>query len=90
MTDKVQTRGCISGLRWRAGNVALALALTLVLGALVTPSVQAQAFQVLYNFTGGADGALSPRRSDPRRGGQPLRTTFGGVYGYGTVFKVIR
>jgi uncharacterized repeat protein (TIGR03803 family) len=51
MTNSVQVRGWISGMRMREACIALMLA---AVGA--SQSSQAQTFTVLHNFTGGNDG----------------------------------
>ena len=47
----------------RAAAAAPALAILLALIIVTTPAAQAQAFKVIYSFTGGADGAHPSRRS---------------------------
>ncbi len=45
-----------SQLLTRTGVTALSLAITLALAIIATPTAQAQTFNLLYTFTGGADG----------------------------------
>src|SRR5579864_6277522 len=89
MTDRVQRRGWISGIRWGAANATLTLAVVLVLGAVTTHSARAQTESVLYSFNGIPDGR------DPRGGvvldaqGNLYGTTLiGGASNVGVVFKV--
>jgi uncharacterized repeat protein (TIGR03803 family) len=49
----------VSRICLRLTNVALVLAVVLMLASTATQSAQAQTFTVLYNFTGGADGGGS-------------------------------
>jgi len=57
MTNSSQHRSWISSLVYRPATAVLALAITFALATAMTPSAQAQTFQVLHNFTGGQDGA---------------------------------
>jgi uncharacterized repeat protein (TIGR03803 family) len=89
MTDTVQRRGWISGIRWGSANATLTLAVVLVLGAVTTHSARAQTETVLYSFNGIPDGR------DPRGGlvldaqGNLYGTTVaGGTTNSGIVFKV--
>lgn len=65
----------------------------LFLGALTiiaTQAVQAQTYTVLYNFTGGQDGALPSAGVTMDAAGNIYGTTFqGGLYDFGTVFRLI-
>src|SRR6266568_2687315 len=88
MTKVLQHRRWISGTRHRAVNGALAVAVLVLPTVVVTQSVQAQSFSVLYSFT-VADG------DDPKPGlvrdkeGNLYGTTFGGgTSGGGIVFKL--
>ncbi len=69
-----------------AGVMAIVLvALTVVL----TQSAQAQTYTVLYNFTGGSDGAYPAAGVTLDRGGNLYGTTSGGgIAQNGTVFKL--
>jgi uncharacterized repeat protein (TIGR03803 family) len=76
------------GTRLRALSMALAMMLFSALAA--APSGQARTYNVLYNFTGGADGSLPYFGSLVRDNAGNLygTTDFGGSFNYGTVFKV--
>jgi uncharacterized repeat protein (TIGR03803 family) len=76
-------------IRLRAASAVLALTITLVLGVVTTHAVQAQTFTVLYNFTGGTDGA-NPYGNLVRdkRGNLYGTADNGGSSDYGVVFKV--
>lgn len=52
MTSTRQTRNLFFGISLRGATVELALTTVLVLTVLTTLSARAQAFQVIYNFTG--------------------------------------
>ena len=86
MTTAMQHRG-ISSVRRRTARVALAL--TLLLGLVVTQSSHAQTYSVLYSFTGGADGGnpWAPLIQDAA-GNLYGTTQAGGSNGVGTVFKL--
>ena len=56
MTSTEQPSSRIVGLRRRAANIALALAVMLLSAVVATRSAQAQTFTLLYQFTGGMDG----------------------------------
>jgi len=89
MTSTVQ-RLCRMGIRRRAANGTLALAILLLSPVVTTLSAQAQTLTVLYSFKGGADGV------QPYAG--LLRDAAGNLYGTtysggapcncGTVFKL--
>jgi uncharacterized repeat protein (TIGR03803 family) len=89
MSDSVQRRDWISGIRLRAAGAALTLVVVLVVGVVAGQSSQAQTFTVLYNFTGAPDGA-SPFAGVTRdAAGNLYGTTYTGASsGYGVVFKV--
>lgn len=91
MTNTLQQR-IVSKLRLGAANAALTL-LVLVLG--VTQSAQARNFNVLYNFTGGADGGGPWAGLVADSSGNLYGTTKDGGYmsgcrqgGCGVVFKI--
>lgn len=67
-------------------RAALTLAVLFVLLIAVRPA-QAQTETVLYNFTGGSDGA-NPQSRLTHRAGNFYGTTYGGVLGAGTVFEL--
>ncbi len=68
-----------------------ALALVLVFTAINASTAQAQTYQVLYNFTGGQDGAYPEAGLTMDRGGNLYGTAYqGGGTNRGTVFKLAR
>jgi len=69
-------------------RAAVTLAALLALGAVTTPSAQAQTFTDLYNFTGGSDGRNPYAGLVRDSAGNLYGTTFYGGSGYGVVFKV--
>jgi len=85
-------------IRSRVAAVRLALAIVSLLTVVATPAAQAQTFSVVYNFTGGADGASPFAGLTIDGGGNFYGTTFAGGggpcqgYGHngcGTVFKLM-
>jgi uncharacterized repeat protein (TIGR03803 family) len=89
MTNPKPYGDLLSGKGLPVANTALTLAVMLVVGIVLTPSVQAQTFSVLHSFTGTPDG------SEPIAGlvmddaGNLYGTTqLGGSSNGGTVFKV--
>jgi uncharacterized repeat protein (TIGR03803 family) len=87
MANEQQNAGSIFGFRWGAGTVALALLVTFAATIIPAPPAQAQTYSVLYNFTGGIDGA-NPAGVTVGPGGVLYGTAGGGAYGYGTVFRL--
>ncbi len=68
---------------------AAALAVVFVLTIAVTQSAQAQTYKVIYNFTGGKDGASPLYGLTFDRAGNLYGTAeYGGTSGDGTVFKL--
>jgi uncharacterized repeat protein (TIGR03803 family) len=66
-----------------------ALAIVFALMAVATQTAQAQPFRVIYNFTGGQDGAAPSAGLTFAAGGNLYGTAYsGGTYGCGTVFKL--
>src|SRR6266536_4311288 len=89
MKKALQQTGWISGTRHRTVNGALVLALLMVPTVMVTRSVQAQSFSVLYSFTGGTGAALPVAGLAQDKEGNLYGTTlYGGTSGAGTVFKL--
>ena len=88
MKRALPNRGWNSGTRQRAVSGAVALAVLIVPMVVVTQSVQAQSFRVLYNFN-AADG-LNPKSGLVRdkEGNLYGTTSYGGASHGGTVFKV--
>ncbi len=73
----------------RSATAALATAIVLVLTVAVTQSVQAQTYQVLYNFTGGQDGAYPEAGLTMDGGGNLYGTAYqGGSSNRGSVYKL--
>jgi len=70
-----------------AWSVAWVTVLVLVL---FTPPAQAQIFQVIYNFTGGADGANPAAGLTMDQAGNYYGTATAGGAGFGSVFKLVR
>ncbi len=106
MHTKARSHGSIFGMSWNPLNAALAIMLTLLflifLILFITLSAQpaqGQTYQVIYNFTGGGDGAYPVAGLTLDRAGNLYGTApFGGypgggctLYGFvgcGTVFKL--
>src|SRR5580704_12148153 len=65
---------------------AMALACSLIL--LAAPAAEAQKFNVLYNFTGGLDGANPHVGMTLDRAGNLYGTAYSGGAGYGTAYKL--
>ena len=87
MKKEPQHRGWISGTRQRAVNGAVALAALIVPMVVVTQSVQAQSFSVLYSFN-AADGVDSKSGLVRDKAGNLYGTTQIGGIGDGEVFKL--
>src|ERR1035437_2796486 len=69
--------------------MAIGFALTFIL-VISVQSAQAQTYQVIYNSTGGQDGAY-PEAGLTERGGNLYGTAYqGGSFNRGTVFKLAR
>jgi uncharacterized repeat protein (TIGR03803 family) len=89
MMNSIQRREWISGKCSASAGAAGALVLILVLAILTAQSAQAQAFSVLYSFTGSPDGAYPYAGLVRDAKGNLYGTTyFGGASSYGTVFKL--
>jgi uncharacterized repeat protein (TIGR03803 family) len=73
----------------RAATAALVLAIVLALTVILTQAVQAQTFNVIYNFTGGKDGGNpgAGLTMDKRGNLYGTANSFYGT-GYGSVFKL--
>jgi hypothetical protein len=56
MADEQQSAASISNINFRTGTIALVLTVTFAATLSASPAAQAQAYQVLYNFTGQSDG----------------------------------
>ena len=89
MGNARQLRSLISGLSLGAVAAALALAIVFVLTVASSGAAYAQAFQVIYNFTGGPDGA-QPYAGLTMRGRGLYGTTFAGNSGsnWGVVYQL--
>ncbi len=107
MHGKAHSHSSIFGMSWSPANVAIAILLTLLFLififlflTLTVQPLQGQTYSVLYNFTGGADGAnpeaglVMDAAGDlygiNMYGGSPNCTSVYGVIGCGTVFKLGR
>ncbi len=99
MPSKQQFCNSLSHTISRAATAALAIAIVFALTVMLAQSAQAQTFKVLYNFTGGADGASPQAGLTMDAEGNLYGTTFGGGYsncpqyvgelpGCGVVFKL--
>ena len=55
---------------------------------LIAPLAQSQTETVLYNFTGGSDGAYPEWSLISDRAGNFFGTTYAGGLGYGTIFEL--
>jgi uncharacterized repeat protein (TIGR03803 family) len=72
----------------RAALVGLALAIMFVLTVAGTQAAQAQTYNVIYNFTGGSDGAEPGTTLTLDKEGNFYGTAAYGGAGHGTVFKL--
>ncbi len=88
MVNLSQLRNSIRGLGGHAVTRALTLAIAFALSGVATQAAQAQTFQVIHNFTGGADGATPSAGLTMDAGGNLYGTTYSGGVGFGTVFKL--
>jgi uncharacterized repeat protein (TIGR03803 family) len=89
MTNTVQHRARISRIRLGTASAALTLAVLLGLGLTAPQSAQAETFTVLYNFYGWPDGQDPSVAMIRDAAGNLYGTTAtGGVFTWGTVFKV--
>ena len=71
-------------------GIGLALALSLMLAIFGAQVAQAETFNVIYNFTGGADGSNPYAGLTMDRTGTLYGTTLAGGAGYGTVYKLAK
>ena len=87
MGNARQLRSLVSGLN--LGATTAALALVLALTVITTGAAHAQTYQVLYNFTGGPDGA-QPYAGLTLRGKSLYGTTSAGNEGsnWGNVYQL--
>ena len=73
-----------------AATAVRTMAITLVLTFILLPAAHAQTYHVIYNFTGGGDGAY-PEAGVTLRGGNLYGTAYqGGSHNRGNVFKLAR
>src|SRR6478736_632512 len=71
-----------------SASIVLAFVLAIVT-VIVTPVVQAQSYEILYSFTGGADGqALYGGLTPDAAGNLYGSASLGGDFGAGTVYKL--
>src|SRR5438477_12185348 len=87
MTKALQHRRCNSGTRRRAVNGVVALAVLIVPMVVVTQTVRAQSFSVIYSFN-AADGVDAKSGLVRDKEGNLYGTTQIGGIGDGEVFKV--
>lgn len=89
MHNKQQFKNPPSRIISCATRLALAVTSVLALTAVLTQSAQSQTFTILHGFSGGRDGGSPWAGLTMDRAGNLYGTTeTGGVYGYGTVFKL--
>ncbi len=88
MANLRQLRSLTPGLTAGVANVTLALAIVFGLAVVTSPAAQAQTFQVIHNFTGGADGGNPSAGVTMDKAGNLYGTTFAGGNGYGTVYQM--
>jgi uncharacterized repeat protein (TIGR03803 family) len=87
MDARQQGQGSIHRLGLRPATVALTLMFALTF--FIASSAQAQTFKVIYNFTGGQDGAYPEAGLTMDKGGNLYGTAYqGGGTNRGTVFKL--
>jgi len=72
----------------RAATLALTIAVVFAMMIALTQPAPAQNFKVIYNFTGGLDGANPWAGLTMDRAGNFYGTTISGAAGWGTVFKL--
>lgn len=91
MHSRPQFLSLISGTISRAARLALAIVFVVALILIFTQPAQAQTYKVLYNFTGGADGAFPFAGLTMDRAGNLYGTAAAGGQGNsGTVFRFSR
>jgi uncharacterized repeat protein (TIGR03803 family) len=75
---------------WRVPTIALVFVVAFVLAVVASPPAQAQTYNVIYNFTGGLDGATPYAGVVIDRAGRLYGTTYsGGASGsYGAVYQL--
>jgi uncharacterized repeat protein (TIGR03803 family) len=88
MTKLVEHQGLISGISRGTASSVLLLVTMLVPVVVVTQSLQAQTFRVLYSFTGSPDGSGPDGLLRDAAGNIYGTTGGGGAAGHGTVFKL--
>ncbi len=91
MQGKVQFRNLSFGAVSRTAVFALSMSVVPLLIAVVAQPASAQTFSVIYNFTGGVDGAAPQAGLTIDRAGDLYGTAYqGGASSRGTVFKLTR
>jgi uncharacterized repeat protein (TIGR03803 family) len=75
-------------MRLRAWSVTLASAVVGALALVAAPTAEAQPYNVIYNSTGGMDGANPHVGVTLDNAGNLYGTAYAGGAGYGTVFKL--
>src|SRR5271166_4318041 len=71
----------------RRFGINITLSIVFVLTVVASQAAQAQTYKVIYNFTGGQDGALPYAGVTMDGGGNLYGTTSAGTY-YGTVYQL--
>ncbi|HUI84507.1 MAG TPA: choice-of-anchor tandem repeat GloVer-containing protein [Candidatus Binatia bacterium] len=69
-------------------RTAISTSMVLALAVAASSAAQGQTYRVIYNFTGGADGAAPAAGLTMDAAGNFYGTTLGGGAGYGTVFRL--
>ena len=69
-------------------STAVSFVAACAMTVLVAQSAQGQTYKVLHSFTGGKDGAVPDAVIEDAAGNLYGNTSYGGDYGYGTVFKL--
>jgi uncharacterized repeat protein (TIGR03803 family) len=74
----------------RRFGIYISLSILFVLTIVLTQAAQAQTFNVIYNFSGGQDGATPYAGLTMDKAGNFYGTTFSGGKGLGTVYRLKR
>lgn len=88
MQDKQHSQSSFSRIISRAAGAALTRTIVFALTMFLLQAAQAQTYSVIYNFTGGADGASPLAGLTMDAAGNFYGTTAAGAAGNGTVFRL--
>ncbi|MGC2110752.1 MAG: choice-of-anchor tandem repeat GloVer-containing protein [Candidatus Korobacteraceae bacterium] len=88
MHNKQQFRNSLSRTVSCGATAVTAITIVFALTAFLTQAAQAQTYKVIYNFTGGADGAMPLAGLTMDAAGNLYGTSASGGAGYGTVFRL--